>query len=237
MSEHSAFGDDRVSDHKLVSDSFWQNQSGYPLYDHVETRHMHDKRNIDHEIARYFRGQRRLSFCEIGCGTGEIVRHFVEKYSISSGYACDLNPAWIRDLTSQFFTNFIFEVEDISKRQLPYPETDICVSNGVFIYIFEDAEVINVLSRIRSKVILLRLPCSLESGDVLINKESDQLKSRYSALYRKPSHFLALAESAGLQVLQVKRAWPDAVESKFGTKQFLFVMCRRCDPVIVDEQN
>jgi SAM-dependent methyltransferase len=221
----------QMKDHKTIADDFWRSRREYPPYDHVEARHNEDKNNIDREIRRYLNGQNSLSFCEIGCGKGEMVEHFWRNYNISRGYAYDLNPTWIQELTARGFPNWLFEESDISRRSAPFPETDVCISNGVFIYIFDDQDVTAVLSKIRSKLVLLRLPCSLEPEDTWINKKSEQLKSQYAARYRKPSTFLSLGENAGLQLLKVARAWPDEIESQFGTRQFLFVFGRLCDPL------
>jgi hypothetical protein len=211
-----------MNDHGTVSRRFWTDRTEYPNYDHVDQRRQQDILNIVTSIASHLGETRRLSFCDIGCGTGDIVRSMYARYDIDRCYASDLNPSWMEALGKAGYENGEFQIEDVTARRTSYPATDVFISNGLFIYVFDDGEAIDVLERIRARLSLIRLPCSLTADDIVINKKSEQLNEQYSALYRKPSSFLSLAEKAGLRLAEVRRAWPDGIESKFGTRQYLF---------------
>jgi hypothetical protein len=98
---------------------------------------------------------------------------------------------------------------------------------GAFPYIFDVADLDNILRKITSPKLLVRNPCSVDGESVLINKYSEELGANYSALYRTPAEYISILTKY-FEVEDVLRSYPDEIESKYGTKHFFFI-CRRLD--------
>jgi len=66
--------------------------------------------------------------------------------------------------------------------------------------------------------LFVRTPCSKE--DFSINKYSNELGDTYSSRYMTLDNLIKLLGQE-FTVIDVTRAYPDAIESKFGSKQWL----------------
>jgi hypothetical protein len=117
--------------------------------------------------------------------------------------------------------NLHISVCDFSK-DMSFPETDLTTAMGVFPYIFEQEDLEQLLNNVKSNTLIVRVPCSVEGGDVYINKYSDDLDSEYSSIYRTPDKY----EDTFIKffsTVMLERAYPDDIESKYGTKHYFFV--------------
>lgn len=108
----------------------------------------------------------------------------------------------------------------ISLKKLPM--TDVTLSLGVFPYIFDNNDLHRILGNIESDLLIVRVPCTFNKEDEIINKFSDDLGENYASIYRTIDNYVSIL-SDHFVVSEISRAWPDEIESRYGTKQFYFV--------------
>lgn len=202
-------------------ENFWKKRKKYPNYGFRQERLYNDVINIWPYLKNI------NSFADVGCGDGSFCKIIYNFCKPSFIYACDINNYWIRKLKKQFDKKHSkLEVVNLLKIKNKIPKTDIVFCMGIFIYFFQNKEIINLLKNIDSNKIIIRIPCSLSNNDILINKYSEDLKDNYSAIYRTVDNFSVIIKKTLGIIPIVKRAWPDEIESKYGTNQFLFIIER-----------
>jgi len=200
-----------------VAEYFWTSQKKYPEYPYLKERRLFEIQFILNNIDI-----QTQSILDAGCGDGSTLLLIRELTYIKNLHGYDLSEHLIQmakrklgDSAQLHTINFNF-----SHR---LPQTDITLSLGVLPYLFSVESIQNYLSLINSRTLIVRTPCDL-TQTTEINKYSEDLKNQYAAKYRTPDEIEALLAQKFV-VEKAVRAYPDAIESKFGTKHFFFV-CR-----------
>ena len=211
-----------MNDNEKVAKEFWTCSFDYPSYPNTLKRRLIDT----NFVTKYVYDKR--SIADIGCGTGSMIlalRLFTcvtrfYAYDLSDNFLCDLRDRWgyCQDerLTSVpvDFNNFNSDIK-----------ADAVLSLGLFPYIFEENKISNLLSKIDSDLLIVRAPCTMKDEDEVINKYSEDLKEDYAAVYRTVDNYIDILSNY-FEVINVTRAYPDNIESKYGTKHFFFVCVR-----------
>jgi hypothetical protein len=104
------------------------------------------------------------------------------------------------------------------------PKTDWTVFAGVAPFLFHDEQLHKLFSRVKSSMIYIKAPCSLDKP-TLVNTFSKKLNAPYSSYYRTPEPMTEIIRQH-FSILEITRAYPDEIESEFGTKQFIF-LCQK----------
>jgi predicted TPR repeat methyltransferase len=196
-----------------VSRKFWTSQITYPDYPHLLNRRL-----VDLNFLINYIGDSK-SVLDLGCATCSMLILLRELTSIKKFYGIDISNKMM-----QYDAGLILKVVDLSQ-VTSLPEADLTYCFGMFLYIFKDEHLVNILSNITSKVFLVRSPCTQKENIEYINKYSEELKDNYSAIYRTVEDYEKLL-SIFFNVTDVMRSYPDEIESKYNTKHYYFV-CKR----------
>lgn len=204
-----------------VAAKFWHSQQDYPNYPNLAARRAHDLMEIKHMT----KGITRPSFVDLGCGDGSLYREISNQIEIGYYYAFDYSQALLQKFKEQQpnQTNLKIEAIDLADCQ-SIPKADVTICLGVFPYIFDDKRITELIRLIPSPRIFVRAPCSVSEDSLLINDYSAALQSDYAALYRTQQQYIDCLEAAGVTITKSSRAYPDAIESPFGTKHFYFAL-------------
>jgi len=202
--------------------NFWRARTKYPNYPNLLKRRLLDLNFlIDYVIDAE-------SILDLGCGDGYLLLALREFSSIKRFYGYDLSGTMIcklRDRWGDVHGGLNAAVFDFVENN-NYPDTDVIISFGSFPYVFDVKELKNIVSNINSDIFVVRSPCTMRREDEIIDKFSDDLGDNYSAVYRTVDFYVFML-SEYFVVDNVCRAYPDELESKYGTKQFFFVCKRR----------
>lgn len=165
------------------------------------------------------------SLLDLGCGEGQMLLMLRELTNIKNYYGYDLSKTFIDNLIKRWGDKPI-ETQVVNFTAInKLPKTDMCICMGVMLYISDDVILKGVLKRIRSKILIVRVPCSLGKNRLEIDKYSEDYKCEYAAVYRTiPEYISILSEFFNIKVID--RCYPDKIESSYGSKQFYF-MCER----------
>jgi len=190
--------------------SFWTTIDKYPPYDHIEARRLCDIKYIAPRVE--YAG----SLMDLGCGDGKISLVLSYLTKVSKFILVDYSEKLIDPEVAK---KFDFRCEDLSK-PWKVPEVDVVICLGLFPYIFDDKELSNLIGSLNTRRLIVRSPCTLCQKDDVINKHSQALNAQYSAVYRTLKNTIAIVEPH-FKIKEVERIYPDEIESKFGTKQFI----------------
>jgi len=204
-----------------VSLNFWISRKQYPYYPSVLQRRLIDTNFVVNKVV----GAR--SVLDIGCGDGFMLLALREFTDIELFYGYDIAPNLIKSLLSKWgdvpgLKTKIVNLVELEK----LPRTDVSLALGLFGYIFDDEKLHNILKNIKSNLLIVRTRCTLKKSDEVVNKFSEDLNAEYAAIYRTLSSYVSIL-SEHFVISEVTRAYPDEIESKYGTKQFFFVCERR----------
>lgn len=166
------------------------------------------------------------SILDLGCGEGQVLLMLRELTDINNYHAYDLSQTFINNLIKRWGNCPGLEAQAANFTTTSrFPETDMCICMGAMLYVFDDNDLKYMLSNIKSKIFICRVPCNLESDRLEIDKFSKEFKGDYAAVYRTmPEYIFILSESFNIK--SIDRCYPDTIESKYGSKQFFFV-CER----------
>ena len=153
------------------------------------------------------------SLLEIGCGSGEFLDLLTKTTDIEKFFGCDISESLLAKVGSNIET-FVFDMYDSSE----LPSADVILMWASLQYIFEDSVIEKLLASLKCKKLLIRTPC--EKEDLIIEKFSKELGANYSSRYMTLDNLLKLL-SKDFTVIDVARAYPERIESKFGSKQWL----------------
>ncbi len=195
---------------------FWRTRKEYP-----PVTCNFQRRYLDLGIVlRYIDGVDSL--LDLGCGEGQMLLMLRELTDIKNYYGYDLSSTFIDNLIKRWGGGPIiaraidFTIVD------KLPKTDMCLCMGVMLYIFDDLLLKNTLKRIRSKTLIVRVPCSLGKNRLEIDKYSAEYGDNYAAVYRTiPEYISILSESFNIK--SIDRCYPDEIESDYDSKQFYFI--------------
>lgn len=194
-----------------IATAFWQAQDQYP-FPFTRRRRLHE---LNFLVPRLFKaeGKRLL---DLGCGDGSLLECLLRTTDFEEFYGYDVSANLLRSIDPRINT----AVYDIAHPG-PLPDVDATIIAGVIQYLFEDEQVTDLLARVTSPVVWIRSTCTLRSEDEsVVNQEG------YASKYRTVPNTHALI-AAHFEVTSVDRAYPDELESAFGTKQFYFEARRR----------
>jgi SAM-dependent methyltransferase len=191
---------------KETAKQFWRSQTEYPSFGPKQRRFYEAMWLIP-------RLEGIDSLLDVGCGSGEFLELIIRMADVPVIYGCDIAEnllAKVNKKVKTFYYDF-YEGESL-------PKVDAIILWASFQYIFEDSIVEDFLSRLDCKKLFIRTPCDRE--DLVIDKYSDDLGAQYSSRYITLDKLIKLL-SQYFTVVDVSRAYPDDIESKYGSKQWL----------------
>lgn len=200
---------------------FWKTRTKYPSFTCNFQRRYLDLGIVLNHIKD------ASSMLDLGCGEGQLLLMLRELTNINDYYAYDLSQIFINNLVKRWG-----DCSGLSCKVVNFittdglPETDICICMGAMLYVLDDNDLECMLSNIKSKLFICRVPCELGLSRVEINKFSKKYNSKYAAVYRTISEYIFLLTKF-FNIKVIGRCYPDEVESKYGSKQFFFVCERR----------
>lgn len=202
-----------------VAKNFWKSRDAYPKYPNVKQRRLIDFNFIMNNIDSI------KSVIDLGCADGYLLIALREFTDIELFYGYDISQPLLLKLEDRWgeHKNLITKVQDFTTL-IDFPCTDLTISLGMFPYIFESKDLCNLLSKIKSKELIVRTPCSMSGSNEYINVYSNELESEYSAIYRTVNNYVEILKLF-FRDISVESSYPDVIESKYGTKHFFFV-CR-----------
>lgn len=190
--------------------AFWKAQTQYP-FGFTRRRRIHE---LDYLVPRLAAtGGTRL--LDLGCGDGSLLECLLRLTDFEEFYGYDLSAGLLRDIDPRIHTA-VFDITNPG----PLPEVDAIIMAGVIQYVFDDDVIRRLLSTLTAPVMWVRSTCSLAPTAERIVRDG------YASCYRTVPETHALL-SPHYQVTAVDRAYPDALESAYGTKQFYFEARRR----------
>ena len=152
------------------------------------------------------------SLLDIGCGDGTLLHLLMETTDIKDFFACDISPrllAFVDDSVIKF-TYDAYEPTSL-------PAADIALLSSVVHYITDDDILQRFMKNIQSRVVFIKAPC-VEEGET-IGRTKSGVGDNYVACYRRLEELLAIVGRV-FDIADVSRAYPDEIESKFGSLQF-----------------
>lgn len=192
-----------------IAKKFWKNQKKYPEYGTIKKRRLHELNYLVPKLEGV------ESLMDLGCGDGALIKCLRELTDIKTYFAYDIATGLMEDIPA------ITNEYDCTNPE-PLPPTDFTVFAGVIPFLFEDEQVYDVLDEINSPVLYVKAPCSMEDEEIYVNTFSEKLGENYSSLYRTEEQMLDILGQY-YNFIEVSRAYPDEIESEFGTKQLIFL--------------
>lgn len=203
-----------------VALDFWKNRKHYPSYPNVLQRRLIDTNFV---VSKSI-GAR--SVLDIGCGDGSMLISLREFTEMELFYGYDVSTILIKKLLGRWGNVLRLKTKVVNLVGLEkLPRTDVALALGSFPYIFDNNHLHNILENIKSNLLIVRAPCTLNEDDEIINKFSDDLGSNYASIYRTVGNYISIL-SEHFIVSEINRSYSDEIESKYGTKHFFFV-CER----------
>lgn len=197
---------------------FWVNQDFYPNYPFVKERRKHEVDMLLKHIPINAK-----SLLDLGCGNGSTTILLRELTYIEDYYCYDISPSMLSkigpDRDSQVHP-FAF---DVNTDVLDFPAADVSICMNMFPYVFSDERLDEIIKAIKSDIFIVRITCDTERLE--INNFSKDLGKEYSAIYRTFSEYRDVLIKYFKEV-EISRAFPDEIESKFNSKQYFFI-CKR----------
>ena len=204
-----------------IAKKFWNNQKEYPHYPNLYERRLIDINFVLNTIDN------PKSLLDIGCSDGYLIRILKELTNIEVFYAIDLSKKAINYLTKNWKYNDVKLIANSgSVLEKHLHEADVITSMGLFPYIFEINDLNLLLSKIKTDLFIVRIPCTLKDQDEYVNTYSKELKANYSSIYRTVNNYKNIFKEF-FKDIDIIKAYPDEIESKYGTKHFFFVCKKR----------
>lgn len=203
---------------------FWRKQEFYPDYGTTQDRKMYDAIYTRNEIKE----ADAKVVLDLGAGNGSLITILKEMTNVKEFFAFDLSKKMLDTIDFKRPGAVICPNEiDLFTDDYVLPFNDLTIFFGVAQYL-PDEDLRRVLERISKStdVMLFKTACSLSERED-INKYSEALDDQYACSYRTLWEYLKILNEY-FDVTDVDRAYPDEIESKFGTKQFL-ITCKSKD--------
>jgi len=203
-----------------VAKNFWQSRTKYPEYPYLLRRRLLDVTSV----APFVFGAD--SVLDLGCADGYMLLLLRELTTIKKFYGYDISSEFINLLKSKWGIYKELNTKVVNFIELPdLPRTDVTLALGSFPYIFDDGILCDVIAQINSNKLIVRTPCTIKKEYEVVNKFSEDLRDNYASVYRTVEGYTEILSDYYV-INDVFRAYPDEIESKYGTKQFFFI-CKR----------
>lgn len=192
---------------KTASD-FWKSRTEYPVFG-SKSRRFYEVMWLVPKLGGV------ESLLEVGCGGGEFLELLLRLTDVREFYGCDISEPLLQKVNPKV-QKFVFDMYEGKGSELP--KVDVVLFWASLQYVFEDDVVEDLLEGLQCKKLFIRTPCDKE--DLIINKWSEDLGGEYASRYMTLDNLLKLL-SQHFTIQDVSRAYPDEIESKYGTKQWL----------------
>ncbi len=190
--------------------AFWKSQVEYP-FPFTRKRRIYELNYLVPRLAKT--GGKRL--LDLGCGDGSLLECLLRLTDFEEFYGYDVAADLLRGIDPRIRTA-VFDISDPG----PLPEVDAVIVAGVIQYVFDDDVVAALFARMNASIVWVRSTCTLKPQAERVVRDG------YASCYRTVPETHALI-SRHFEVTAVDRAYPDELESAFGTKQFYFEARRR----------
>lgn len=201
-----------------VSKSFWEDTKFYPSYPFVKERRKYE---LDYLLTTI--PADTTSLLDLGCGNGSTTILLRELTYITRYFCYDIGPGMLSTIGGNRDSELVTEVWDANDGDYNFPIADVTISMNMFPCIFEDSVVEEIVKNIHSDIFLTRVTCEKERFE--INKFSEDLGHHFAACYRTVEEYVKIF-SKYYSTVNVTRAFPDEIESNYGSKQ-MFFECKR----------
>jgi len=200
-----------------TAEKFWKSRKEYPpvIYNF-------QRRYLDLGIIlRYIEGVN--SVLDLGCGEGQNSLLLRELTDIKNYHAYDMSKVFIKNLINRWgkYPELEAKIVNFTKTS-DLPETDMCICMGVMLYILDDNDLKYMMSNIKSKIFICRVPCNLKSERLEIDKFSEEYGENYAAVYRTIPEYMSILSEFFI-IESIDRCYPNEIESDYGSKQFYFI--------------
>lgn len=198
--------------------AFWEDQKFYPSYQFIKERRKYEIDTLLNHIPIDTK-----SLLDLGCGNGSTTILLRELTHIKEYHCYDISEGMLSTIGGTRDSELIVEVFDANDSDYVLPKTDVTICMNMFPYVFDDKRLEYLIKEINSDLFITRITCNDER--LIINSFSEDLGRDYSAIYRTvPEYFEAL--HVVYPIIEVFRAYPDEIESKYNSKQYFFI-CKR----------
>jgi hypothetical protein len=120
-------------------------------------------------------------------------------------------------------SELITKVWNANEDEYVLPSADVTISMNMFPYIFDDEILDKTIASVKSDIFIVRATCEKER--LVVNSFSEDLGYEYSACYRTILEYSDIMNKYYTEV-EITRAFPDEIESRYGSKQ-MFFLCKR----------
>ena len=197
---------------------FWVDQDFYPNYPFIKERRKHELDVLLKNIPADAK-----SLLDLGCGNGSTTILLRELTYIQNFFCYDISPSMLSKIGSDRDSKVYPVAFDVNTDTLVFPYTDVSICMNMFPYVFSDERLDMIIESIKSDIFIVRITCDTERLE--INNFSEVLGKDYSAIYRTVSDYND-ALSKHFKEVEITRAFPDEIESKYNSKQYFFI-CKR----------
>jgi SAM-dependent methyltransferase len=201
-----------------VSKIFWKSTKFYPNYPFLKERRKYEIEYLLKNIP-----SNSKSLLDLGCGNGSTTILLRELTYIETYFCFDISENMLSAIGPNRDSRLIKKVWDANDKDFEFPNVDVTISMNMFPCIFDDEILEEIIKNIKSNIFISRITC--EKKRLEINKFSEDLGRNVAACYRTEQEYLSLMKKYFKEV-HVSRAFPDDIESKYGSKQ-MFFLCEK----------
>jgi SAM-dependent methyltransferase len=188
---------------------FWKNCVAYPKFG-SNLRRFYE---LQYLVPR-IKGD---SLLDLGCGDGILSALLLDTTEIKRVYGLDVSSNLL-GLVDERIIQVGWDLrKGFSLVRDIFPKVDTTIMSSVIQYILEDVVFDEILRDLKTKTIFIKSPFCRK--DKTINKNKSGVGDRYVSRYRKLDEVIYMVNEH-FKVTDVCRAYPDEIESKFGSLQY-----------------
>lgn len=189
-----------------IAKQFWKKQKTYPSYGTIKQRRLYELNYLVPKLEGV------KSLLDLGCGDGSLIKCLRNLTNIEKYYGYDIATTLMKDTPAELKE---YDCEEPTE----LPQVDFVVCAGVIPFLDNPQGVLAEIKKLQCPV-FIKAPCSMDKP-VEVNSYSEKLKDNYQSYYRTIPQMLDLLKD--FEIVDVSRAYPDEIESEFGTKQIIFL--------------